>query len=50
MRGFRIAQCKLGRQLWDAWQSVEWLQARRQKILRYVPLQSTIFEPVAFRA
>jgi prepilin-type processing-associated H-X9-DG protein len=46
MRGFRIAQSKLGRQIWDAWQSVEQLQARRQKIPRRVPVQSTSSEPV----
>jgi prepilin-type processing-associated H-X9-DG protein len=46
MRGFRIAQGKLGRQIWDAWQSVEQLQARRQKIPRRVPVQSTSSEPV----
>ena len=46
MRGFRIAQSKLGRQIWDAWQSVEQLQGRRQKIPRRVPVQSTRSEPV----
>jgi hypothetical protein len=45
MRGFRIAQSKLGRQIWDAWQSVEQLQARRQKIPRRVQVQSTNSEP-----
>jgi transposase len=46
MRGFQIAQSKLGRQIWDTWQSVEQLQARRQKIPRRVPVQSTSSEPV----
>jgi transposase len=46
MRGFRIAQGKLGRQIWDAWQSVEQLQARRNKVPRRVPVQSISSEPV----
>jgi len=46
MRGFKIAQGKLGRQIWDAWQRVEQLQARRNKIPRRVPVQSISSEPV----
>ena len=46
MRGFKIAQGKLGRQIWEAWQRVEQLAARRNKIPRRVPAQSTLSEPV----
>lgn len=46
LRGFRIAQSKLSRQIWDAWQAVEQLQARRRKIPRRVPVQSISSEPV----
>lgn len=46
MRGFKIAQGKLGRQVWDAWQRVEHLEARRNKIPRRVPVQDTSSEPV----
>jgi|GEM_PF-3234454 len=31
MRGFKIAQGKLGQQIWEAWQRVEKLEARRNK-------------------
>ena len=46
MRGFKIAQGKLGRQIWEAWQRVEQLEGRRNKIPRRVPVQSTLSEPV----
>ena len=46
MRGFKIAHGKLGRQIWDAWQRVEQLEARRNKVPRRVPVQSTNSEPV----
>lgn len=46
MRGFKIAQGKLGQQIWKAWQRVEHLQARRSKIPRRVPVQSAVSEPV----
>ena len=46
MRGFKIAQGKLGRQIWETWQRVETLQARRHKVPRRVPVQSLHSEPV----
>jgi hypothetical protein len=46
MRGFRIAQGKLGQQIWDAWQRVQHLEARRNKVPRRVPVQSISAEPV----
>src|SRR5258708_23407504 len=46
MRGFKIAQGKLGRQIWDAWHRVEQLEARRNKVPRRVPVQSISSELV----
>jgi len=46
MRGFKIAQGKLGRQIWEAWQRIERLEKRRQKVPRRVPVQSLSKEPV----
>jgi hypothetical protein len=46
MRGFKIAQGKLGRQIWESWQGVEQLAARRDKVPRRVPVQSVSAEPV----
>ena len=46
MRGFKIAQGKLGQQIWKAWQRIEALQARRAKLPRRVPVQSITSEPV----
>jgi len=46
MRGFKIAQGKLGRQIWETWQRVETLQARRNQVPRRVPVQSLHSEPV----
>ena len=46
MRGFKIAHGRLGRQIWEAWQQVEALQARRDQAPRRVPVQSVRPEPV----
>jgi len=46
MRGFKIAQGKLGRQIWAAWQRLLALQTRRDKLPRRVPVQSVSAEPV----
>ena len=46
MRGFKIAQGKLGQQIWEAWQRVEKLEARRNKVPRRVPVQTVSPEPV----
>jgi len=46
MRGFKIAQGKLGQQISDAWQRAQQLEARRNKVPRRVPVQSLTSEPV----
>jgi transposase len=46
MRGFKIAQGKLGRQIQDAWQRVETLETRREKVPRRVPVGDLSQEPV----
>lgn len=46
MRGFKIAQGKLGQQLCEACESVARLETRRAKIPRRVPVQSLSSEPV----
>jgi transposase len=46
MRGFKIAQGKLGQQIWDAWQRAQQLEVRRNKVPRRVPVQSLTSEPV----
>lgn len=46
MRGFRIAQSKLGQKILQAWQRVLQLQQRREKVPRRVPVQSLTEEPV----
>ena len=46
MRGFKIAQGKLGQQLCEACERVARLEARRAKIPRRVPVQSLNAEPV----
>jgi prepilin-type processing-associated H-X9-DG protein len=46
MRGFKIAQGKLGRQILDAWHRVEALETRREKVPRRVPVGSLSQEPV----
>jgi hypothetical protein len=46
MRGFKIAQGKLGQKIWSAWQRVLQLQKRRDAVPRRVPVQSTTQVPV----
>ena len=46
MRGFKIAQGKLGQKLWDAWEEVQRLEKRRAAIPKRVPVQSVVQEPV----
>jgi hypothetical protein len=46
MRGFKIAQGKLGQKIWSAWQRVLQLQQRRIAVPRRVPVQSLTEEPV----
>jgi len=46
MRGFKIAQGKLGQKIWSAWQRVLQLQQRRTAVPRRVPVQSLTEEPV----
>jgi transposase len=46
MRGFKIAQGKLGRKMVDTWQRIVQLQARRAKIPRRVPVHTLTPEPV----
>jgi transposase len=46
MRGFKIAQGKLGQPISDAWQRAQQLEARRNKVPRRVPGQSLTSEPV----
>jgi len=46
MRGFKIAQGKLGQQIWEAWQRVFQWEARRAKIPSRVPVQTVTAEPV----
>jgi len=46
MRGFKIAQGKLGQQIDRAMQRVMQLEARRAKIPRRVPVQAVMDEPV----
>jgi transposase len=46
MRGFKIAQGKLGQQIWSARQRVTQLGARRNKLPRRVPVQAVTREPV----
>jgi len=46
MRGFKIAQSKLGRKIWDAWQCVVKWEARRAKMPRRVPVQALTPDPV----
>jgi transposase len=46
MRGFKIAQGKLGQQIWEAWHRVLQLEARRAKVPRRVPVQTVTPEPV----
>ena len=46
MRGFKIAQGKLGQKIWEVGQRVLQLQARRDKVPRRVPVQAVTPEPV----
>jgi Transposase protein len=46
MRGFKTAQGKLGRKIWNAWQRIEHLEKRRAAIPRRVPVQSVTSQPV----
>ena len=46
MRGFKIAQGKLGQQIWNAWQRIEQLRKRRAATPRRVPVQTVIDQPV----
>ena len=46
MRGFKIAQGKLGQSIWRAWQRVEQLEKRRAVVPRRVPVGSLTEEPV----
>ena len=46
MRGFKIAQGKLGQKIWNAWQRVLQLEKRRAAVPRRVPVQTVTEEPV----
>jgi transposase len=46
MRGFKIAQGKLGQKIWSAWQRVLQLEKRRAAVPRRVPVQAVTEEPV----
>ncbi len=46
MRGFKTAQGKLGRKLWDAWEAVQRLEKRRAAIPKRVPVQCVTDKPV----
>ena len=46
MRGFKIAQGKLGQKIGNAWQRVVQLEKRRAAVPRRVPVQSITQEPV----
>jgi transposase len=46
MRGFKIAQGKLGQKIWGAWQRVRQLEKRRAAVPRRVPVQSLTEDPV----
>jgi transposase len=46
MRGFKTAQGKLGRKLWDAWEQVQRLEKRRAAIPKRVPIQSVTDKPI----
>ena len=46
MRGFKIAQGKLGQKIWSAWQRVQQLEKRRAAVPRRVPVQAVTEEPV----
>jgi transposase len=46
MRGFKIAHGKLGQKIWNAYQRLTALKAKRDKIPRRVPVQSLCAEPI----
>ena len=46
MRGFKIAQTKLGQKIWSAWQRVLQLEKRRAAVPKRVPVQSITEDPV----
>jgi len=46
MRGFKVAQGKLGQQIWHAMQQVTTLEARRTKLPRRISVGTAIADPV----
>jgi len=46
MRGFKIAQGKLGQRIWSAFERVQQLEKRRAAVPRRVPVQALTEEPV----
>lgn len=46
MRGFTIAQGKLGQRIWDALQRLEMLQRQRDRVPRRVPVQAATTAPI----
>ena len=46
MRGFKIAQGKLGRKIWNVFERVQQLEKRRAAVPRRVPVQALTEEPV----
>jgi transposase len=46
MRGFKVAQGKLGQQIWSAMQRVEQLESQRAKVPKRVPVQTISEDPV----
>jgi transposase len=46
MRGFKIAQGKLGQTIWNAFERVQQLEKRRNAVPRRVPVQTLTEEPV----
>ena len=46
MRGFKIAQGKLGQKIWSAFERVQQLEKRRNRVPRRVPVQTLTEEPV----
>jgi prepilin-type processing-associated H-X9-DG protein len=46
MRGFKVAQGKLGQKIWNAMQRVMQLESRRAKLPRRIPIAAATEEPV----
>jgi hypothetical protein len=46
MRGFKIAQAKLGQKIWNAFERVQQLEKRRAAVPRRVPVQALTEAPV----